>query len=565
MDDLNLVTGRAVRGRFPVTIMQGEAVLVAGEVNPHRPDDIDAFLKQASERFPGLNGRGDVLRSELLQLAAPKPQAVRPRTDGLILDPFNPLDIARRLRANQYQHPDGPTILYAGDLFHVWNPTTGAYEQMEPAAVRAAIYRYTDPALKLVTRGNTESAEPFKPTKTTVENVLDAFKATCYVKVQPPAWLMDDAGLPDPRDIIIARNGMVRITAAGKPSAMRTLTPKFFTANALDYEFIPSGATCEAWLNFLSELWPDDPGAIDTLGEWFGYVLTQHTDLQKILLLIGPMRSGKGTIARILAAMIGLANVCGPTLSSLATNFGLWSWIGKQLAIISDARLSGRTDLAIIVERLLAISGEDFITVDRKNLPPITLRLPTRIMVLSNELPRLSDASGALANRFVVLRLSKSYLGHEDTGLYDRLAKELPGILLWAIAGYQRLRQRGHFKQSNGGAEAIQEMTDLASPVSAFVREWCNVKAGLAVPTNDLYEAWALWSHEQGTARPSDRHVFGRDLRAAFPAITSGQRRDEDRYREYRGIDLTETAKATLSYARNSKQAKDQREAGRGN
>lgn len=43
--------------------------------------------------------------------------------------------------------------------------------------------------------------------------------------------------------------------------------------------------------------------------------------------------------------------------------------IGKQLAVISDARLSARVDQQIIVERLLAITGEDTLTIDEPLIP----------------------------------------------------------------------------------------------------------------------------------------------------------------------------------------------------
>ena len=112
-------------------------------------------------------------------------------------------------------------------------------------------------------------------------------------------------------------------------------------------------------------------------------------------MIVGPKRSGKGTIARILARLVGLANVCVLMLAGLGTNFGLWPLLGKTLAIISDARLSGRTDAAVVVERLLSISGEDAQTVDRKNLSQVTCKLPGRFAILTNELPRLNDASGA--------------------------------------------------------------------------------------------------------------------------------------------------------------------------
>ncbi|MFZ1212251.1 MAG: hypothetical protein WAO13_02510, partial [Pseudolabrys sp.] len=53
------------------------------------------------------------------------------------------------------------------------------------------------------------------------------------------------------------------------------------------------------WLAFLSELWPQEPEAINVLGEWFGYVVSGRLDLHKILLMIGPTRGGKGLIASV--------------------------------------------------------------------------------------------------------------------------------------------------------------------------------------------------------------------------------------------------------------------------
>ena len=135
-------------------------------------------------------------------------------------------------------------------------------------------------------------------------------------------------------------------------------TPAFFSTYALDYDFDADAPSPIEWLRFLGSLWPNDPESIDTLQEFFGYCLTGDTRQQKLLLLIGLKRAGKDTIVRILRAMIGPDNVAGPTLSSLATNFGLWPLIGKPVAIISDARLSNRSDIAVIVERILTITGE---------------------------------------------------------------------------------------------------------------------------------------------------------------------------------------------------------------
>jgi hypothetical protein len=155
--------------------------------------------------------------------------------------------------------------------------------------------------------------------------------------------------------------------------------------------------------------------------------------LHKILLLVGPTRAGKGVISRTCGKLIGSANVAGPTLSSLAGDFGLAPLLGKSLAVISDARLSGRGPQVVVLERLLSISGEDYITVNRKYREQWTGQLPTRFMLVSNELPQLGDASAAIANRFVPLLLDRSWLGREDRMLERELDLELPGILAWPL------------------------------------------------------------------------------------------------------------------------------------
>jgi putative DNA primase/helicase len=176
--------------------------------------------------------------------------------------------------------------------------------------------------------------------------------------------------------------------------------------------------------------------------------LSGRTDLHKIMLLIGPTRSGKGTIARILTALIGAANPAGPTLASLGTNFGLSPLLGKPLAVVSDARLGSGNEHQV-VERLLSISGEDMLTVDRKYREPWTGKLPTRFLVLSNELPRFGDASGAIPNRFIVLVMTESVLGKQNIHLTAELMTELPGILGSSLDGLDRLARAGTLTSPN--------------------------------------------------------------------------------------------------------------------
>jgi len=358
-----------------------------------------------------------------------------------------------------------------------------------------------------------------------VSDVVEHLRAQAMLpsSIELPAWLTKSAPNNWPADECLAtKNAIVHLPTLielREPCQVPT-SPALLTTTATEFSLDLEAPTPEAWRGFLGDLWSDDAESIATLREWFGYCLTHNTRQQKALLLVGPPRCGKGTIGRILTALVGKGNIAAPTLASLGTNFGLWPLIGKSLAIISDARLSGRADLAAVVERILTITGEDFITVDRKNLPPITLKLPTRFMILTNELPRLSDASGASVSRFITLHTTKSWLGKEDHGLEERLMAELPGILLWAIGGWQRLRERGRFLQPQSAAEVIDDMNDLASPVSAFVRDCCRVGPSETVEKEPLFAAWREWCDRQGRGQfAGTLPSFCRDVLAAVPGV----------------------------------------------
>jgi putative DNA primase/helicase len=453
----------------------------------------------------------------------------------IVLDPADPLPSARLFVELRYTTDGTPTLHHHGGVFHAWDGA--CYPAVDDATVRADVYRFLEAAKRRIKTKQGEVLTPFKPNTSKVNNVMDALKAVANlpITVQPPAWL-DGRTDPPPAQIVPCQNGLLHLPT----KRLLPASPAFFSPNALDFDYQPDAPDPEAWLRFLDELFEEDCEAANALQEWFGYFLTTDTRQQKVFLIVGPKRSGKGTIARGATGLLGRANVCAPTLASLGTNFGLASLIGKPLAIISDARLGGRADQHAIAERLLSVSGEDTVTADRKFLPAWTGKMPTRFLVLTNELPRIADTSGALASRFVVLRLTKSFYGREDHGLINRLLTELPGILNWSIEGWKRLQDRGHFVQPTSAADAVREIEDLSSPVGAFVRDRCEVAPGLEVVCEQLYVAWKTWCEQNGRQHPGTVQTFGRDLRAVVPGLTTVQPRTEGggRERRYRGIAL---------------------------
>jgi putative DNA primase/helicase len=340
-----------------------------------------------------------------------------------------------------------------------------------------------------------------------------------------PQWI--GGGGPWPIDEVIPTpQGIVHLpTWADDGDCLVPPTPRLFCPYATSYRWERLPAPPSAWLAFLGDLWRDDPESIALLQEWFGYLLTPDTSQQKILMLVGPRRSGKGTIARVLTALLGEQNVCNPTLSSLGTPFGLAPLLGKRAAIITDARISGRSDLAAVVERLLSISGEDSQTVDRKHRDAVDGGLFARFSIISNELPRIRDQSSALSGRMVFLQFTRSFYDCEDTRLMRKLLPELPGILRWAAEGWKRLRDRGRFVQPEAAQDLVATMEDLASPMSAFLRDHVMVGPKGEVAIANLYLDWRNWCSAQGVNEPGDQETFGRNLRAAVPGVERRRRR----------------------------------------
>lgn len=422
----------------------------------------------------------------------------------------------------------------------------GEFDRLYKAEMEVRLHKREDspgsPSVQRILR-------PIPVTGRMVSDVVQAITGLVLVPTsecpRQPAWV---AGRPDAagaapwpvQEILPARNGLVHLPSfvEGRPCTLAA-TPEFFNGFALDYDFVPGASEPAEWLAFLRQIWEDDVESIACLQEWFGYLLTTDTRQQKIAMLVGPKRSGRGTIARVLKALVGANNVANPTLSTLARPFGLSVLIDKPVAIFPDARLSSRPDNAAIVECLLSISGEDDQTIDRKHLPAWTGRLPTRFVLISNELPRLRDASGALASRLILLRFTRSFYDREDTGLYERLLRELPGILLWALEGWQRLRERGRFLQPQSGRALMAAMEDLGSPIGAFLRDRCVLGAGEQVSVAALYDAWRSWCQEQGRDAIGDEPAFGRDLHAAIPELSKSRFREgPQRIAHYRGIRL---------------------------
>jgi hypothetical protein len=268
----------------------------------------------------------ETIVAALMQIveAAPAAKAVEAKASDptdiadaeLILDPADPRPSARTFINRKYRQSGICTIVnYAGD-FRTWMGR--AYAAREDAGIRAELYHLLASARR---RAPNSELVPFQPTANKVSNVVDALAALTHqpLDLRPPRWLVEPAEAIDPSELLPCANGLLHLPT----SRLYPPTPAFFNLHALDVDFNPSANPPRIWLNFLTSLWHDDVLSVRALQDWFGYVFGGDTRLHKILLIVGPKRSGKGTIGRVIRALLGNHNVAAPTLAGLTKNFGL--------------------------------------------------------------------------------------------------------------------------------------------------------------------------------------------------------------------------------------------------
>ena len=435
-----------------------------------------------------------------------KAQSMAVSSGGRMVDPMAPLDMAKA-----FVEDERPYLMWTNGIFLDWDGA--CYVELEETSLRSSIYAYLSGCIDSMS----DDGDPIVPNKAMVTNVYDALMAVAYrdyKRLVAPCWIDEEEDDPDPRLMVSCQNGILHLPSG----VLYPSTPRFFTYNAVDFAFEESwecGAP-EAWLKFLDGVWGDTPENIDALQEIMGHLLIPDTSHQKIFNIIGPSRSGKGTIGRVIHALVGASNVDSSDVDALGKDFGMEALIGKTLMLVSDMRTGGAgSNTTAIVGNLLRISGEDNMSINRKFKGVWRGMLSTRILMLSNMSLRLPDQANALTARLIPLRMTRSFIGQEDRHLSATLRAEIAGIFNWAVEGYRRLERRGHFELTKTGREVIDEIETGSNPAKGFVAECCDLDYRATISKDDLYALYDKWQEENGVSPPRALNQFSTMLTSA--------------------------------------------------
>jgi len=171
----------------------------------------------------------------------------------------------------------------------------------------------------------THEGKRFATNKKSVAEITDALEAHLLERshTDPDS---------DP-DLIAFQNGALRVST----KELLPHDPQRFSLHSLPFEYAPTLPPPTEWLRFLRTLYPDRDDYIELVQEILGYYVSGRTDLQKIFLVTGPARAGKGTITWVLRKLIGEKYIANLTLDKFGKDFGMQGLIGKTALIIPDA------------------------------------------------------------------------------------------------------------------------------------------------------------------------------------------------------------------------------------
>ena len=413
------------------------------------------------------------------------------------------------------------------------------YEELSLALFKGELYKFLEGKRFIKTTASGMDIVPYKPTRSKVNDIIDAMNRWCPIEKDPPIWL-DKEEHPHPNDLIIFKNGMLDVTEYMKGNiVLYNPDPRLFTYNVFPYAF-DENAWSSLYEDTCSQIFNEDAECIQALAQWFGYNLVPDMTQEKLMIFIGDARSGKSTILETLHGMLGKDQYSATSFQALANTHGLYSLIGKLAATLGDARTPRKGEADAALQTILQITGRDSITVNPKYIQPFDLYLTCRFTIAMNDLPGFSDPAKALVARSIILNFPNSYIGREDFTLKDRLRKEARGgkLINFALQGLKDLREQGRFTMPESSKALLQQLTEITAPVTAFVRECCIKDPDAYIAKNTLYEAWEHWCSKTGH-KAGNNIYFGRWLRQACPsAVDFRANVDGRRQYMYKGLEL---------------------------
>lgn len=255
-------------------------------------------------------------------------------------------------------------------------------------------------------------------------------------------------------------------------------------------------ATCPQIEQWIGEVFPDD--AREFIEEVIGYSLYNGNPLHKAVLLFGRGRNGKGTLIRLLQALLGRHNFSSESPQMLDENrFRIAELYGKLANLVGDVdpRIFKAT------ETFKKACGEDYLSAERKNGHPFKFVCRALMVCAFNALPRTADTTEGFFSRWIVVPFPGHFPpGIADPGREDKMhdPAELRGLLVLAVRGLRRVMARNGFQLPPSVEKETTAFRRVADPVRAFLDDYVPTLSVEWVPRTEVYNQYHQWCGTTG-------------------------------------------------------------------
>jgi len=257
-------------------------------------------------------------------------------------------------------------------------------------------------------------------------------------------------------------------------------------------------ASCPRWLQFLDEIFDGDQDLIDFMHRAVGYSLTGITNEQCLFMLQGTGANGKSLFLSTLRTLLGAYAYNAPfstfelTRRSDVTN-DLAALAGRRLVTSSETNEGTRLNEA----RAKAITGSDDLTARFLYSENFTFRPVAKFFLAVNHLPVVTDDSYGFWRRVRLIRFKRQFTTDADPHLEKKLAKELPGVLAWAIAGCLAWQSRG-LEPPESVRLATADYQEKSDVLGDFVAECLLTGETRSIGAAEAFTAYQTWAGSQG-------------------------------------------------------------------
>lgn len=237
---------------------------------------------------------------------------------------------------------------------------------------------------------------------------------------------------------------------------------------------------------------------IDMLQEVIGAVLLGiMANFEKAVLFKGPGRAGKGTMMKIIEAMIPHDARSAVSPFNWDGEYYLANLAGKRLNIVGELP----DDEPIPASYFKSVTGRDTLTGRHPSHRPFSFRNTAAHIFNTNHYVYTKDQSEAFYSRWLLMEFRNSRIGLED-GLDVNLAKriideEMSAIMAWALQGAKRLQDRGRFEETAIHHKMMEQWRRRTSALMEFITDHEEVERGDPkthfVKRTEFYMAYANW------------------------------------------------------------------------